>query len=117
RGDDFLFRVVWRQVVAFELPFHLFHAHVNGAVHEVHDSEIQRLEIAAQMEMIVDFLGVLEELYPESVRAHVFDYATVPHGDQMDAHKSFKRGGGEGKKRPRENCREKASEGNCERLR
>jgi len=47
----------------------LFHAHVNGAVHEVHDSEIQRLEIAAQMEMIVDFLGCLKNFIPNlSVR-------------------------------------------------
>jgi hypothetical protein len=39
----------------------------------------------------------LNELYPESVRAHVFNYATVPHGDQMDAHKSFKHGAKKGK--------------------
>src|SRR2546430_5338529 len=42
------------------------------------------------MEMIVDFLGVREELYPESVRAHLFNDLTVPHSDQVDAHERLK---------------------------
>ena len=44
------------------------------------------------MEMIVDFLGVLEELYPESVRAHLFNDLTVAHSDQVDAHERLKHG-------------------------
>src|SRR5437870_1751006 len=56
------------------------------------------------MEMIVDFLGVREELYPESVRAHLFNDLTVPHSDQVDAHERLKHGTEKRKSVRRELC-------------
>src|SRR5437016_9293743 len=44
------------------------------------------------MKMIVHFLRVFEELYFESVRAHLFNDLTVAHSDQVDAHERLKHG-------------------------
>src|SRR2546429_2827575 len=44
------------------------------------------------MKMIVHFLRVFEELYSESVRAHLFNDLTVAHSDQVDAHERLKHG-------------------------
>src|SRR5439155_14473010 len=44
------------------------------------------------MERNVYLLGVRQELYPESLRANLLNYLTVPHSDQVDPHERLKPG-------------------------